>query len=91
MSTITDSKLRVSDFDGTDGVTEQAKQSPISVYKVFSVTKARDREIVGERVSAWLESNPHLEVREVFVKLSSDNAFHCWSMVLLCADRSPAG
>lgn len=68
-------------------MTAQVNQSPISVYKVFSVTKARDREQVGDRVSAWLETNPQLEIRQAFVRLSSDSAFHCWSLVLVCAAR----
>jgi 1,2-phenylacetyl-CoA epoxidase catalytic subunit len=77
----------VSDFDGTDSVTAQVKQNPISAYKVFSVTKARDREQVGDRISTWLETNPQLEIRQAFVRMSSDSAFHCWSLVLVCADR----
>jgi hypothetical protein len=59
----------------------------ISVFKVFSATKAGDREVLGERVSAWIEANPHLEVQQTVVSLSSDRRFHCLSLVLLCTDR----
>lgn len=86
--TITDPDPEGSDFDGSDGVTSN---SQISVFKVFSATKARDREQLGERVGAWLATNPHLEIRETFVRLSSDREFHCMSFVLLCADGRPAG
>ena len=63
----------------------------ISVFKVFSATKAADRELLGERVSAWIEANPHLDVRQTVVSLSSDRKFHCLSLVLLCAERRAAG
>lgn len=61
--------------------------NPISVFKVFSATKARDREELGDRVMAWLEANPNLEIRKTVVSLTSDSKFHCLSMVLMCADR----
>ena len=58
-----------------------------NTVKVFSATKARDREVLGERVSAWVAANPQLEVRQTVVSLSSDSEFHCLSLVLICADR----
>lgn len=54
--------------------------------KVFSVTKARDRESLGERVMAWIAANPRAAILKTVVKQSSDNAFHCLSIVLLCMD-----
>jgi hypothetical protein len=51
---------------------------------------ARNRDELGDRVSAWLEANPHLEIRQTFVSLSSDRKFHCLSFVLICADHRPA-
>ena len=89
--TITDPGPGGSDFDGSDGESSKLKASQISIFKVFSATKARDREQLGEKVSAWLATNPHLEIRETFVRLSSDREFHCMSFVLLCADGRPAG
>jgi hypothetical protein len=69
-----------------------AGKIPISLFKVFSATKARDRETLGDRVTAWIEANPRIEVLNTVVSLSSDRAFHCLSLVLICADRaaSPA-
>ena len=49
----------------------------INLIKVFSVTKARDREELGDRVSAWIAANPQLQVKETFLRLSSDSSFHC--------------
>ena len=60
-------------------------QSRINVVKVFSVTKARDRDEVGARVTAWIEANPQLKIVETFIRQSSDHQFHCLSMVFLCA------
>lgn len=60
-------------------------QSQISLVKVFSVTKAREREEIGERVTAWIAAHPELQVLRTSVQLSSDSAFHCLSFVLICA------
>jgi hypothetical protein len=65
----------------------QVMERRISAFKVFSATKARDRDQLGERVSAWVAANPQLEVRQTVVSLSSDSEFHCLSLVLICADR----
>ena len=62
-------------------------QGAISSFKVFSATKARDREVLGERVTAWIAANPAIEVLRTVVSLSSDRGFHCLSLVLVCTDR----
>jgi len=59
----------------------------ISLVQVFSATKSREREMLGERVSAWMAANPQLQVVRTVVRLSSDRYFHCFSMVLFCAER----
>jgi hypothetical protein len=46
--------------------------------------------VLGDRVSAWLAANPHLEVRQTVVSLSSDSKFHCLSFVLICSDLTGA-
>jgi hypothetical protein len=63
---------------------------PISVVKVFSATKAQDREVLGDRISAWMEANPQLDVTRTCVSLSSDRKFHCLSFVLFCTERTAA-
>jgi hypothetical protein len=50
--------------------------------KVFSATKAKDREELGEHVTRWLKSNADLEVVDKVVTQSSDNEFHCYTLVL---------
>lgn len=49
--------------------------------KVFSVTKARERADLGDRVTAWLrETGAH--VVEYEVRQSSDSEFHALTIVL---------
>jgi hypothetical protein len=55
----------------------------VNVVKVFSATRARDREALGEVVTAWIASNPDVRVLKTVVSLSSDSAFHCLSIVLI--------
>ncbi len=50
--------------------------------KVFSATKAREREELGETITRWLRSNPALEVVDRVVTQSSDDEFHCLTIVL---------
>jgi hypothetical protein len=49
--------------------------------KVFSATKAKDREELGENVSRWLKSNADLEIVDKVCAQSSDNEFHCLSLI----------
>ena len=50
--------------------------------KVFSATKAKEREELGEHVSRWIKSNQDLEIVDKVVSQSSDNEFHCYSLIL---------
>ena len=56
----------------------------INLVKVFSVTKVRDRDALGDHVTAWLAANPAVRPVQTIVTLSSDQKFHCLSIVLLC-------
>ena len=49
--------------------------------KVFSATKAKEREELGETISRWLRANPTLEIVDQVVSQSSDDEFHCLSFV----------
>ena len=62
-----------------------AMQDRINLVKVFSATKARDRDTLGERVTAWLRDNPGIQVLRTVISQTSDNEFHCLSFVLICA------
>jgi hypothetical protein len=55
----------------------------VTVVKVFSATKRRDRDELGEVVTAWIAQNPGIRVLETVVMLSSDSEYHCMSIVLI--------
>jgi hypothetical protein len=56
--------------------------------KVFSATKAKEREELGETVTRWLRSNEDLEIVDHVVSQSSDDEFHCLSIVLFFRQRT---
>lgn len=60
----------------------------LSGVKVFSATKAREREELGESITRWLRANTDLEVVERVVTQSSDNEFHCLTIVLFYRAKS---
>ena len=55
--------------------------------KVFSATKAKEREELGETITRWLRSNADLEIVDRVVSQSSDNEFHCLSIVVFFRQR----
>jgi hypothetical protein len=44
--------------------------------KVFSATLYADRQVLGERVTEWIRSTPNLEIVDMLVTQSSDDAYH---------------
>jgi hypothetical protein len=51
--------------------------------KVFSATKARERQGLGEKITEWLhERRDRYVVVDTVVRQSSDQEFHCLSFVL---------
>jgi hypothetical protein len=56
--------------------------------KVFSATKAKEREELGETITRWLRANPGFEIVDKVVSQSSDNEFHCLSVVFFYSDKS---
>lgn len=57
--------------------------------KVFSATKAKEREELGENVGRWLRSNSDLEIVDKVVAQSSDNEFHCYTLVIFYKHPQP--
>jgi hypothetical protein len=55
--------------------------------KVFSATKAKERDELGETVTRWLRSNTDLEVVDRVVRQSSDDEFHCLTIILFYRQR----
>jgi hypothetical protein len=56
--------------------------------KVFSATKAKEREELGESITRWLRSNGDLEIVDRVVSQSSDDEFHCLTIVLFYRPRA---
>lgn len=55
--------------------------------KVFSATKAREREELGETVTQWLRQHPEIEVTDKIVTQSSDSEFHCLTITLFYVNK----
>lgn len=56
--------------------------------KVFSATKAKERDELGETVTRWLRSNADLEIVDREVRQSSDDEFHCLSIILFYRQKT---
>lgn len=54
--------------------------------KVFSATRAKDREELGEVITRWLRANPGVEIVDKVVTQSSDREFHCLTITLFYKD-----
>ena len=49
--------------------------------KVFSATKFKERELLGEKLTEWLQTNP-VNVVDTVITQSSDSAFHCYTITV---------
>ena len=58
--------------------------TPYTAVRVFSATKASDREVLGETVTEWLRDPRQrgVEICDVWVTQCSDSAFHCLAVTL---------
>ena len=50
--------------------------------KVFTATKAKDREELGEVITRWLRDSPRAKIVDKVVTQSSDSEFHCLTITL---------
>ena len=55
--------------------------------KVFCASTSADRQALGEKVTAWLADNPKLEPVAQEVRQSSDDAYHCITIVIFYRPR----
>jgi len=56
--------------------------------KIFSTTLARDREVMGDTITRWLQENQLLEIVDKIVTQSSDTEFHCLTITLFYRERA---
>jgi hypothetical protein len=61
----------------------------IAAIKVFTATRANDREALGGKLTSWLDAHPEYVVIRAAVRQSSDASFHCLSIVLFLATGRP--
>jgi hypothetical protein len=54
----------------------------VTGVKVFSATKAKERELLGELITDWIRSHPEHEIVDKIVTQSSDSEFHCLTITL---------
>ena len=66
------------------------ESSKFDGVKVFSATKAREREELGEVITRWLQDHPELIVVENIVTQSSDNEFHCLTVTIFYRHQKSA-
>jgi len=59
--------------------------------KLFSATKAKERDELGDQVTRWLRANGDLEIVDRTVIQSSDNEFHCLTIVLFYRPKTAGG
>ena len=50
--------------------------------KVFSATKAKEREELGDHVTRWLREHKGCQIVDKIVTQSSDREFHCLTITL---------
>ncbi len=58
------------------------QQPKFDGLKVFSATKMQEREVLGEKITDWLKSNPNIQVVDKIVTQSSDSEFHCLAITI---------
>ena len=70
---------------------KQPQPSPplFNGVKVFSATKALDRDRLGDQVTDWVRKHPELNVVDYVVRQSSDSEFHCLSITLFYQEDRP--
>ena len=59
-----------------------ASDKPFNGVKVFSATMMGERDMLGEKITSWLRSNPKIEPVDAIVTQSSDEAFHCVAITI---------
>ncbi len=60
----------------------ESEKMKFNGVKVFSATKARERDELGSAVTSWLKDHPDVEIVDKVVSQSSDNEFHCLTITL---------
>ena len=74
--------MRESDVARLQTSQEEARMIDVTGVKVFSATKAKERELLGELITDWIRTHPEHEIIDKIVTQSSDSEFHCLTITL---------
>lgn len=62
--------------------------SAFTGVKVFSATKAREREAISDRINEWLDEHVRdIDIVDKIVTQSSDREFHCLTITIFYRHR----
>jgi len=67
---------------------QRSASARITGVQTFSVTKLKERDALGERITQWVQSHRDAEIIRTEVVQSSDAEFHCLSIVIFYGERS---
>ena len=67
---------------------DSSNDAHITGVKIFSATKARDRDALGDNITSWIRSNPDVEILDKIVTQSSDSEFHCVVLTFFYRQRA---
>ena len=68
----------------------KVKVTRFNGVKVFSSTMIAERQVLGEKVTAWLAAHPTYQLADITVTQSSDHAFHCTAICVWYLDPAAA-
>ncbi len=54
----------------------------INGVAIFSATKFKEREELGDSVTRWIKEHPAATIVDTVVRQSSDASFHCLTIVI---------
>jgi hypothetical protein len=66
---------------------ESSKYVDLAGVKVFSATKAKERELLGDLITDWIRLNPACEIIDKIVTQSSDSEFHCLTITVFYKNK----
>ena len=72
----------------TSASVDEGRTIDVTGVKVFSATKAKERELLGELITDWIRSHPDHEIVDKIVTQSSDSEFHCLTITLFYRQRN---
>jgi hypothetical protein len=73
-----------------NGCGQEGQAMNVTGVKVFSATKAKERDLLGDSITEWIRTNPQYDIVDKIVTQSSDSEFHCLTITLFYRDKSSA-